>query len=86
MSLAPFELIGHALVGRRDLPIPEWLFAWGASLVLIVSFVGLTLAWHRSRFEEAEVATGAGLALARARQPGDRGARRADRRASCSGS
>jgi hypothetical protein len=52
MSLAPFEIFGHALVGRRDLPIPEWLFAWGASLVLIVSFVGLTLAWHRSRFEE----------------------------------
>lgn len=33
-------------VGKEDLPIPEWLFAWGASLVLIVSFVALTLAWH----------------------------------------
>ena len=33
-----------ALVGKQDLPIPEWLFAWGASLVLIVSFVALTLA------------------------------------------
>jgi hypothetical protein len=43
--------VGHALVGRQDLPIPEWLFAWGASLVLIVSFVGLSLAWHRARFE-----------------------------------
>jgi hypothetical protein len=46
-------VIGHALVGRQDLPIPEWLFAWGASLVLIVSFVALSLAWHRSRFEDA---------------------------------
>jgi hypothetical protein len=45
-------LVGHALVGRQDLPIPEWLFAWGASLVLIVSFVALSLAWHRSRFED----------------------------------
>jgi hypothetical protein len=45
-------LVGHALVGRQDLPIPEWLFAWGASLVLIVSFVGLSLAWHQSRFED----------------------------------
>jgi hypothetical protein len=45
-------VVGHALVGRQDLPIPEWLFAWGASLVLIVSFVGLSLAWHRTRFEE----------------------------------
>jgi hypothetical protein len=44
-------LVGHALVGRQDLPIPEWLFAWAASLVLIVSFVGLSLAWHRTRFE-----------------------------------
>ena len=45
-------LVGHALVGRQDLPIPEWLFAWGASLVLIVSFVVLSLAWHRTRFED----------------------------------
>lgn len=44
--------IAHALVGKSDLPIPEWLFAWGASLVLIVSFVALTLAWQRARFEE----------------------------------
>jgi hypothetical protein len=51
---APFEIVAHALVGRRDLPIPEWLFAWAASLVLIVSFVALSLAWHRSRFEGSE--------------------------------
>jgi hypothetical protein len=44
--------IAHALVGKSDLPIPEWLFAWGASLVLIVSFVALTLAWQQARFEE----------------------------------
>ena len=50
--LAPLEVIGHALVGRKDLPIPEWLFAWAASLVLIVSFVALSVAWHRSLFEE----------------------------------
>jgi hypothetical protein len=51
-SLDGLWLVGHALVGRQDLPIPEWLFAWGASLVLIVSFVALSLAWHRSRFED----------------------------------
>ena len=43
----PESASAHALVGRQDLPIPEWLFAWGASLVLIVSFVALTLAWRR---------------------------------------
>jgi len=44
--------VAHALVGKEDLPIPEWLFAWGASLVLIVSFVALTLLWKRPRYEE----------------------------------
>lgn len=47
-----FLPIAHApLIGKEDVPIPEWLFAWGASLVLIVSFVALTLAWKRPRFE-----------------------------------
>ena len=40
-----------ALVGKQDLPIPQWLFAWGASLVLIVSFVALTLAWRAPLLE-----------------------------------
>jgi len=50
--LGAFETAGHALVGRQDLPIPEWLFAWAASAVLVVSFFGLSVAWHTSRFEE----------------------------------
>ncbi len=50
--LAPVEIVGHALVGRQDLPIPEWLFAWAASAVLVVSFFALSVAWHRTRFEE----------------------------------
>jgi hypothetical protein len=41
-----------ALVGKQDLPIPQWLFAWGASLVLIASFVALTLAWRTARLED----------------------------------
>ena len=47
----PEPAAAHALVGRQDLPIPEWLFAWGASVVLIVSFVALTLAWRRPLLE-----------------------------------
>ena len=43
--------LAHALAGKQDLPIPEWLFAWGASLVLIVSFVALSVAWREPRFE-----------------------------------
>jgi hypothetical protein len=44
--------LAHALGARQDLPIPDWLFAWGAAVVLIVSFVALSLAWHRARFED----------------------------------
>ncbi len=44
-----FLPVAHGvLVGRQDLPIPTWLFAWGASIVLIVSFVVLSLAWRES--------------------------------------
>ena len=49
--LAPLQVAGHALVGRQDLPIPEWLFAWAASAVLVVSFFALSVAWHTTRFE-----------------------------------
>jgi hypothetical protein len=44
--------LAHALVARKDLPIPAWLFAWGASIVLIVSFFALSAAWRKPRFEE----------------------------------
>jgi hypothetical protein len=47
----PFLPLAHGLlIGRQDLPIPVWLFAWGASLVLIVSFVALSVAWRDSKF------------------------------------
>src|SRR3954469_963059 len=42
----------HALVARQDLPTPAWLFAWGASIVLIVSFFALSAAWREPRFED----------------------------------
>jgi len=44
--------VAHALVARKDLPIPVWLFAWGASLVLIVSFFALSAGWRKPRFED----------------------------------
>ena len=44
--------VGHVVVARDDLPIPEWLFAWGAAAVLIVTFYVLSVAWHESRFED----------------------------------
>jgi hypothetical protein len=47
VSWLPFA---HALVARQDLPVPAWLFAWGASIVLIVSFFALSVGWRRPRF------------------------------------
>jgi hypothetical protein len=51
LSSLPFA---HALVARQDLPIPAWLFAWGASIVLIVSFFALSAAWRKPRFESED--------------------------------
>ena len=48
MTFLPYA---HALLARQDLPIPAWLFAWGASIVLIVSFFALSIAWREPRFE-----------------------------------
>jgi len=47
-----FLPLAHALVARQDLPVPAWLFAWGASIVLIVSFFALAAGWRKPRFEQ----------------------------------
>src|SRR6188472_1955812 len=49
----PTSALAHGLVGKQDLPIPRWLFAWAAAGVLVVSFVGLAVLWPRPRLEEA---------------------------------
>lgn len=41
----------HGLVGRQDLPIPRWLFAWAAAAVLVASFVALAVLWPKPRLE-----------------------------------
>jgi hypothetical protein len=43
----------HALVGRTDVPIPKWLFGWGAAIVLVVSFVALAVLWPKPQLEGA---------------------------------
>jgi hypothetical protein len=48
---APAPAAAHGLVGRSDLPIPEWLFGWAAAVVLIVSFAALALLWQEPRLE-----------------------------------
>jgi hypothetical protein len=47
----PASALAHGLVGKQDLPIPRWLFAWAAAVVLVVSFVALATLWPRPRLE-----------------------------------
>jgi hypothetical protein len=44
-------LLAHGLTGRQDVPIPTWLFLWGATIVLIVSFVALATLWPKPRLQ-----------------------------------
>jgi hypothetical protein len=48
----PEPTAAHGLTGRADLPIPEWLFAWAAAVVLIASFVALAVLWQSPQLEE----------------------------------
>src|SRR4051794_32496555 len=49
----PAAASAHGLAGRADLPIPTYLFGWGAALVLVVSFLGLAFLWPRPRLQHA---------------------------------
>lgn len=50
-ALFPDSVAAHGIAVRGDLPLPPWLFAWAASLVLVVSFVGLGTLWSQPRLE-----------------------------------
>ncbi len=49
----PTAALAHGLVGRADLPIPEWLFGWAAAVVMVVSFVALATLWQEPKLERA---------------------------------
>jgi hypothetical protein len=49
--LAPAPASAHGIVGRADLPIPAWLFAWTATAVMVISFVALSALWSRPRLQ-----------------------------------
>jgi len=48
----PAAASAHGIAQRADLPIPEWLFAWGAAFVLLVSFIALAILWPRAVLEQ----------------------------------
>ena len=50
-TAAPPAFAHGPLAGRRDLPVPLWLFVFGAAAALIISFVALSALWTQPRFE-----------------------------------
>ena len=38
--------------GRADLPIPEYVFFYGAALVLVLSFTALAVLWPQPKLQE----------------------------------
>ena len=48
------SLLAHGVGSVQDLPVPQWLFLYGAGIVLIVSFAALALLWRRPVLESWE--------------------------------
>ena len=48
---AAVPAFAHGIGGRTDLPVPRWLFVFGAGTALIISFVALSELWSEPRFE-----------------------------------
>ena len=49
--LVPASASAHGVVGRADLPIPAWLFAWTATGVMVISFLALWSLWSKPRLQ-----------------------------------
>src|SRR3954452_17433324 len=50
--LVPVAAQAHGLAQREHLPIPQWLFAWAAAAVLVISFFALAVLWPTPRLEQ----------------------------------
>jgi hypothetical protein len=50
VGVIPATAQAHGLQGRADLPVPVTAFYWAAAVVLIASFVGLSLGWSTARW------------------------------------
>ena len=51
--LAPQAAAAHGIGGVKDLPVPVWLFYYGAAIVLVVSFVALGALWSKPVLDRA---------------------------------
>jgi hypothetical protein len=53
-ALAPAAADAHGISGLASLPVPAWLFAWAAAIVLVASFVLLSALWATPRLQDGE--------------------------------
>jgi hypothetical protein len=58
-------LLAHGIGGVRDLPVPDWLFAWAAAVVLVLSFLLLVALWRTPQLERRESGTPLGDRVSR---------------------
>lgn len=49
--MTPTWILGHGLGGRADLPLPAWMFGYGAAVTVVASFAALAVFWPRPRLE-----------------------------------
>lgn len=54
-------ILAHGVGGRTDLPLPLWLFMYGAAFALLISFVALRILWPKPRL--AQLAAGRRFSL-----------------------
>ncbi len=67
IAITPSTAHAHGIQGRADLPVPIIAFYWAASIVLVVSFVGLAFAWKRPLLERVLARHRAGVPAAAGR-------------------
>jgi hypothetical protein len=58
-------LLAHGIGGVRDLPVPDWLFAWAAAVVLVLSFLLLVALWRVPQLERRATGIALGRQLSR---------------------
>ncbi|MEX0832504.1 MAG: hypothetical protein WD276_01315 [Actinomycetota bacterium] len=45
-------ILAHGIGGRIDLPVPRWLFVYGAATAVVISFVALAVLWREPRLQQ----------------------------------
>lgn len=60
-------VLAHGVGGRSDLPVPVWMFAYGAAFALLISFVALRILWPRPRLSAASTGVELPVVAQRAR-------------------